>query len=321
MHKLTSEEKNEIYTSFLSANYFWVLVSIGIGILSHISRAMRWKLMLKPMGYFPSLKNTFLAVMIGYFANLALPRLGEVSRCGILAKYEKIPFQKSFGTVVTERAVDMIMLLIVFLLTFIVHIDKFSLFKNTTIVQNLIAKYNQLENPGSVYYIGIAIIVLLAFIFYKLRHKISHLKLYIKLKEIFFGFIEGIKSLAKMDKPYLFVFHSIFIWTMYWLMNWIVVLAIPETSHLGLDVGLAILAFGSIGIIVVQGGIGIYPWIVAEILLLYNVPETKGYAFGWLNWTGQTFMIVFVGLLALIFLPIVNQKKNEPSSELPKENI
>ena len=107
---------------------------------------------------------------------------------------------------------------------------------------------------------------------------------------------------------------------MYLIMNWIVVFSIPETSHLNIGVGLALLAFGSLGIIVVQGGIGIYPWIVAEILVLFNVPETKGYAFGWLNWSGQTLMIVLVGLIALVLLPILNKRKHELPSEQPKEN-
>ena len=177
-----------------------------------------------------------------------------------------------------------------------------------------------MENPSTVYYIAIGIVVLVFIVLFKLRHKISHLTIYIKLKEVFFGFIEGLKSLVKIEKPFLFIFHSINIWVMYLLMTWIVVFSIPETSHLGLDIGLAILVFGSIGIIVVQGGIGIYPWIIAEILVLFGVPETIGYAFGWLNWTGQTFMVVMVGLISLVFLPIVNNKKNGLSSAEPKEN-
>lgn len=310
MHNLTPEEKKEIYTSFLSADYFWIFVSIAIGVLSHVSRSIRWRLMLRPMGYDPSLKNTFLAVMIGYFANLALPRLGEVTRCGILARYEKIPMQKSFGTVVTERAIDLITLFIAFIVTFIIHFDKLSVFKESKLFLNISEKYNQLENPGALYFWAAGILLLIVFVLYRLRHKISNNRIYQKIKEIVLGFIEGLKSLVKIKNPWLFIFHSIMIWIMYLLMTWVIFFCLPETSGLGIDVGLAVLVVGSIGIILVQGGIGIYPWLVAETLVIFLVPEIKGYATGWLSWTGQTLMIISFGLLSMVFLPILNSKKN-----------
>ncbi|MBL7105774.1 MAG: flippase-like domain-containing protein [Bacteroidales bacterium] len=313
MHNLTPEEKKDIYKSFIGANYWWILLSIIIGIFSHISRSIRWIILMEPMGYKPRLKNTFFAVIIGYFANLALPRLGEVTRCGILAKYEKIPFQKSFGTVVTERGLDMLSLLTAFLINFFVNFDKLNLFKETSIYKNAVEKYNQLENPNYIFYIAFLIIILLSLIFYKFRHKISHTKIYQKVKEIVLGFYEGIKSLIKIKKPFWFIFHSVFIWLMYLLMTWVVFFSLPVTSHLGLNAGLAVLVFGSIGIIVVQGGIGIYPWIVAEILAMFYIPITKGYAMGWLLWTGQTVMIIAAGILSLIFLPIINNQKYEKS--------
>ncbi len=311
MHNLTPEEKKEIYSSFLSANYFWIGVSILIGIFSHISRAIRWKIMLEPMGYHPGLKNTFMAVMIGYFANMALPRLGEVTRCGILARYEKIPLQKSFGTVVTERGIDLITLVLAFLLTFLIHLDKLALFKTTTIYMNAAKKYNELENPGIIYWVSFGFILLLVFLLFRFRHKISHLRIYKSLKVVVLGFIEGLKSLVSIKKPFWFIFHSINIWVMYLLMTWVVFFSLPETSHLGLDAGLAVLVFGSIGIIIVQGGIGIYPWIVAEILAIFAVPEIKGYAMGWLLWTGQTLMIITFGILSMGILPVVNQKRKQ----------
>lgn len=308
MHNLSSEEKKEIYSSFLSANYIWVIVSIVIGVLSHYSRAVRWKLLMRPMGYNPSIKNTFMAVMIGYFANMALPRLGEVTRCGILARYEKIPLQKSFGTVVTERAIDLICLALAFIVTFVIHLDKLSLFKDSIIFRNLREKFDQIENPSTLYYTMGGIIVLIAVILYSLRHKISDNSIYQKIKEIILGFVEGLKSLTKIKNPYLFIFHSINIWVMYLVMTWIIFMCLPETADLGIDVGLAVLVFGSVGIIIVQGGIGIYPWIVAETLVMFMIPDTKGYAIGWLSWSGQTLMVITFGLLSLVFLPILNKK-------------
>ncbi len=310
MHNLTGEEKKEIYTSFLSANYLWILVSIALGVLSHYSRAIRWKLMLRPMGYDPSIKNTFMAVMIGYFANLALPRLGEVTRCGILARYEKIPLQKSFGTVVTERAIDLITLGLAFIVTFAIHFDKLAVFKESQLYQNLSEKYSQMENPGTLYFWVAGIGVLLFLVMYRLRHKISNNKLYQKVREIILGFAEGLKSLVRIKNPFLFIFHSLFIWFMYLMMTWVIFFCLPDTASLGLDVGLAVLVIGSIGIILVQGGIGIYPWLVAETLAIFMVPDLKGYATGWLSWTGQTLMVVTFGLLSMVLLPILNTKKN-----------
>jgi len=313
MHNLTKEEKKEIYESFLNANYFWIIISFIFALLSHISRTLRWMILLEPMGYVPRKKNTFLALMIGYFANLALPRLGEITRCGILLKYEKIPIQKSFGTVVTERALDLIMLGLIFIVSFFVHINKLKLFKESALYLNIAEKYSNIKNPNTIIFVIILIAGLIVFFFLRFRHRISHFKLYIKVKKIFFGFLEGLKSLVTIKKPFWFIFHTLFIWSMYLAMTWIIFFCLPETSHLNLDVGLAVLVFGSIAIVLVQGGIGIYPWIVAEILALFAIPSTTGYAMGWLLWTGQTLMVIITGLLSMIMLPIINSSPNEKS--------
>jgi uncharacterized protein (TIRG00374 family) len=311
MHNLTEEEKKEIYSSFVSANFWWIAFSIFLGLISHLSRAIRWKILIEPMGYHPRLSNTFLAVMIGYFANLALPRLGEVSRCGVLTRYEKIPIQKAFGTVITERGIDLISLGLAFLINFFIHLDKLSVFKKTTIFKNFNARYEELENPGIIYWVFFGIIAFIIFVLYKSRHRISHTTFYRKIKEIILGFIEGLKSLIKIKKPFWFIFHSILIWMMYLSMTYVVFNSLEATQHLNLGVGLAVLVFGSIGIVIVQGGIGIYPWIVAEILALFFIPETKGYALGWLLWIGQTLTIVIVGILSLTLLPVINRNRNE----------
>jgi len=248
--------------------------------------------------------------MIGYFANMALPRLGEVTRCGILARYERIPLQKAFGTVVTERALDLISLFLAFLINFFIHIDKLNLFKKTSIFKTAQQRYDQIENPGYIYWVTLFFFAIILYALFKFRKRISHTKFYKKIKEIILGFWEGIKSLIKIKKPFWFVFHSIFIWIAYLFMTWVAFFSLPETSNLGLDVGLAVLVFGSIGIVIIQGGIGIYPWIVAEILALFLIPGTKGYAMGWLLWTGQTFMIILAGIFSMILIPVLNNKIN-----------
>lgn len=310
MHNLTPEEKNDIFTSFRGANYWWIAVSVMIGILSHISRSIRWKLLIEPMGYNPRIRNTFLAVMIGYFANMALPRLGEVTRCGILARYEKIPIQKAFGTVVTERGLDFITLTLVFIINFFINFDKLGIFKESLIYIKFIERYNRIENPDYIFWLAALLLGFIIYLLLRFRHKISHTLFYKKLKEIVLGFFEGLKSLLKIKKPFWFIFHSLFIWLAYLMMTWIVFFSLPSTSNLGLDAGLAVLVFGSIGIIIIQGGIGIYPWIVAQMLALFFIPGTKGYAMGWLLWSGQTLMIIFAGILSMILLPIINHRKN-----------
>ena len=311
MHNLTDEEKNDIYSSFISANYWWVLLSIIILFLSHISRTIRWKILIEPLGYKPTNKNLFLALLIGYFANLALPRLGEVSRCGIVSRYEKIPFQKMIGTVVTERALDLLSLFIAFVLSFLLHLDKVAKFKELGIYRRARENFDKIENPGIYNWIMIISFIGLFSILIKYRNKISHFKWYQRIKNIIQGFFEGLKSLFKIKKPFWFVFHSVFIWVAYLFMTWVVFFSLPETSHLGLDVGLAVLVFGAIGIVIIQGGIGIYPWIVAQILALFYISGTKGYAMGWLLWSGQTIMIIVAGMLSIVLLPLLNDKKHE----------
>lgn len=309
MHNLGPEDKREIFSSFTSANYSWIILSLFIGILSHISRTLRWMILIEPLGYKVKFHNAFFSVLIGYFANLALPRLGEITRCSILARYEKIPLQKSFGTVVTERGIDFFTLVFLFILNIFIQIDKFSLFRETAVYRNSVDKYKLLENLSLLQISMVILFFILLFVLYKLRKRIFHNKLYMKIRSILFGFIDGFKSVLKIKKLGWFLFHSVFIWMMYLLMTWIVFFSLPQTSSLGLDTGLTILVFGTIGIVVVQGGIGIYPYIVAQALTIFAIPQATGYAMGWLLWTGQTLMIVVAGLISLILLPLYNKSK------------
>ncbi len=321
MRNLTPEQISEIFHSFKVAKYSWLILAFAMGILSHIFRTLRWKILMEPMGYYPSTKNVFMAVMIGYLANLAVPRLGEVSRCGILTRYEKIPFNKSFGTVITERAIDMLSFLLIFFLM---------IFTQSGRIQNYIEQkvYAPLENKlnfeliGQHYLLylilGFAIAGIFAIILVHRRYK--HSKLYLKFYNLFLGLLEGMKSLTRIKKPLLFVAYTVGIWVMYLLMAYVVFFSLPETSMLRLDAGLAVLIFGSVGIMIVQGGIGIYPAIVAETLFLWDVPETKGYAMGWLIWASQTLMILILGILSLIFLPILNKSKHDETGNHPTQD-
>ena len=312
LRNLTGAQKQEILNSMGNANYWWIALAIPLGVLSHFLRAMRWKMLIETMGYKPRNSNMFFAVFIGYFANLALPRLGEVSRCTILTKYEKVPFQKSFGTVITERVLDMLVFLFLFFLNLVLQAERLSGYIDEKIYKPLQAKLNlSFDLSGAFSIIMISFIVVFGIIFLIFRKKIAANKFYRKIKTMAYGFIEGLKSLVKVRNQWLFFFYTFSIWALYLLMAYVVFFSIADSSGLGLDAGLAVLVFGSIGIMVVQGGIGIYPAIVAETLVLYGVASVQGYALGWLIWTSQNLTLVIVGIISLILLPILNNRKNE----------
>ncbi len=311
MKNLTPGQKKEIFNSIKQADYRWLLLSGFFGIISHIARTLRWKIMMEPLGYKLEFINVFLSILVGYFANLALPRLGEVSRCGVLKKYEKIPFNKAFGTVITERAFDIFSFIILFFINFALQFNKLHTYTHEKIYLRL---SNKLSDPGvgnfHVYLI-LGIIVLILLLFFLFRKKISKTKSYIKFKNLLLGFWEGIRSLSKIKKPVWFILLTLIIWFLYLLMTYTCFRSLDQTAALGIDAGFTVLIFGSIGNMIVQGGIGIYPAIVAETLYVYNVPETTGYAMGWLLWSAQTFMLIFAGCLSLILLPILNTKNRK----------
>jgi uncharacterized protein (TIRG00374 family) len=311
LRNLSAEQKQEIILSMGNANYWWIALAIPLGILSHYIRAIRWKMLIETMDYKPKNSNMFYAVMIGYFANLALPRLGEVSRCTVLAKYENVPFQKSFGTVITERVLDMMVFMLLFFLNLALQAERLSGYIDENIYKPLQTKLHLSYNlSGAFAILMVAFAVVFGILFFVFRKKITSHKLYNKIINMAKGFVEGMKSLLKVRNLWLFFFYTASIWSLYLLMAYVVFFSIPDSSGLGLDAGLAVLVFGSIGIMVVQGGIGIYPAIVAETLVLYGVSSVQGYALGWLIWTSQNITIILVGIISLILLPIVNNRKN-----------
>jgi len=311
LRNLTPDQKKEIISSMGNANYWWIALAIPLGILSHYVRAMRWKMLIETMGYKPGNSNMFFAVITGYFANLALPRLGEVSRCSILTKYENVPFNKSFGTVITERALDFIVFVFLFFLNLALQAERLSGYINERIYKPLQAKFHlTYDLSGTLTLLMLAFVVVFALVFLVFRKQIVANKIYLKIKEVIVGFVEGMKSLIKVRNLWLFGFYTFAIWALYLLMAYIVFFSIPASSGMGLDAGLAVLVFGSVGFMVVQGGIGIYPAIVAETLVLYGVASAQGYALGWLIWTSQNLTIVLVGIISLVLLPLLNSRKH-----------
>jgi len=307
VRNLTEEQKQQIIAAFKEANYAWVVLAILVGIVSNVSRAIRWKMLLKPMGHSPKLSNTFMAIMIGYLANLAVPRLGEVSRCGILTKYEKIPFNQSFGTVITERIIDMICLIVLFIITFFVEHEKIYNYTIQTIVNPIRGKLS--INTLLFSFILLVGFVLLVFIFRK-KSKNSFLP---KIRSIIKGFIEGVISIKNVEKPFWFVFHSVFIWFVYYLTVYICFYCFKETALLKASTAMVVLAFGSVAVIITPGGIGAYPVIVTEVLSLFNIPVPIGFALGWIVWLSQTLELIIIGLISLLLLPLINKEGAKPA--------
>ncbi len=284
-------------------NYFWIAASVFLGMLSHISRTIRWNLMIEPLGHKPRTLNTFLAVMIGYLMNLALPRMGEISRCGVLARYEKIPFTKLVGTVVLERLIDVLMLLLLLVIVIFTQFGQVIEFlNNNPEVQEKLEKI--LYSP-----ILPVSIVLFLLVIWLSRHKIRASGLAQKVLGLFNQFAEGFRSIRDIKNKGAFVFHSVFIWVLYYLMLYCVFFSFEFTSHLTAWAGLTVFVLGSFGMVApVQGGIGAWHFMVIEGLALYGIDKADGKVFALLAHGSTTVMLIVVGLIALLVLPFVNER-------------
>jgi len=296
LSKLSSQDKADIVESFKSANYWWVLLSLFFGILSHLSRAYRWQFLLEPLGYRPKFANSIMTVLISYLVNLAMPRAGDVARGTAISKYEKIPFEKAIGTIIAERVADVIMLFSIIGLAFVLQADliKEQLFKDpSSILQKIFF---------------LILLLVIAVFFYRYIKKSENI-FFIKIKNFINGLIEGAISIFKMKKKWAFIFHTVFIWTMYVLMFYAVTFALPETTHLPFEAIIVGFVIGALSMALTNGGLGIYPVFVAGALILYNIEDNPARAFGWIMWTAQTLMVLLFGGLSFLFLPIYNRNK------------
>lgn len=293
-YSLSEISLDTLATYFKEANYGWIFLGLFFGILSHLSRAYRWKFMLQPLGYKPKFTNSTLAVLVGYLVNLALPRAGEISRATVMANYENIPFEKGFGTIVAERIADLIMMLLIVIITLFVQFD---------FIYNLLTKN---FNPTKIA-IGLAVLAIGFFIFTNFVKKAKSGFL-LKIKTFVLGLIEGATSIFKMKSKWAFILHTIFIWVMYVAMFWA---TIPAINGLHVPFGGILIGFiaGGFSIAATNGGIGLYPIAVTGALALFDVPTEPATAFGWIMWTAQTAMIIVFGGLAFLLLPIYNKTK------------
>tara|TARA_B110000037_G_scaffold223116_1_gene302302 strand:+ start:3871 stop:4830 length:960 start_codon:yes stop_codon:yes gene_type:complete len=291
----TNKEERELIFSYIkNADYRFLLLSVFFGILSHISRAYRWKFLLAPLGYKPRFINSILSVLIAYIANLGIPRSGEILRATILSSYEKIPFEKTFGTIIAERLVDLLILIGFILIALSLQFELiWGILKEKRISLNHL----------------MPVLVSLAILFFVVRllFKQERYPFITKIKTFCKGVLEGVLSLKTMPHKAIFIAHTLFIWTMYLAMFYVVKWTVYETSILGLNDLLPAFVIGGLAISATNGGIGIYPFSVAMMLAAFGVSNESGLAFGWIVWTSQTLMIIVFGSLSFFVLPLFNR--------------
>ncbi|TXN37987.1 flippase-like domain-containing protein [Flagellimonas hymeniacidonis] len=292
----TPEDREKILESIQNANLFWVFLSICIGILSHVSRAIRWNYLLAPLGHKPKLINNVLIILISYFANTLVLRSGEFLRATALNTYENVPFEKGFGTIVTERIIDVIMLLLV--------ITAALLFQTDVILG--ILQENGIGLAGSLILLLVGVLGL--YVAIRLIKK-STSKFAVKIKTFLNGLLDGVLSIFKMKNKAAFIFHTFFIWACYIGMFWVIKFTVPETTALPLGAFLVAFVAGSFAMVATNGGLGLFPIVVTAALSVYGVSKTSGDAYGWILWTSQTLMVVVFGTISFIVLPLLNRNR------------
>ncbi len=302
----------KIINDILDANMFWVSVSGLLSIIAFVVRAHRWNLLIEPMGYSPSLKNTTYSVMVGYLANYVVPRLGEVSRCGALSKAESIPFNKLLGTVIIERIIDVLSLLVCLILAAILEHKRLGNFFAENIFDPTISKVQQLGNSPwillMIILILISLIIAVTLLIKKTRKKGN-----LKITKLITGFIDGLRSVTSLKRPGLFIFQSILIWVLYYFGVYVTLFAFQFSSGLGGGGALFLLVAGGIGMSApVQGGIGAYHLLVSQGLMLYGVSKEDGLTFATLLHSLQLFLVIILGVASFLLL---FSKSKKPSAD------
>jgi len=304
LHQIPAEEWTK-FTLALKQSKLWIVFPVFIILgLSHFLRALRWRLIMEPLGYRPSIANTYLAVLIGYLANLAIPRLGEVLKCTLLAKYEHVPAEKIVGTIVAERAFDVVSLGIVFLLALGLQFNVIEAGWNQLKSQTTAPAIDANEGNWKMYLLVGICIVLIA-LFFILRKRIPTIMA--SIKNIISGIWEGVMSATKLKQHNLFFLYSFGIWFLYLLATYVGLHATAGTES-SFATAISCLAYASIGMILTPGGIGAYAYFMAKVLELNGVDYTLGLANGTLQWFSQFLIVIVLGGISLIILPIINKQ-------------
>ncbi len=293
-YSLSKVSVEELLVYAKNANYTWIVLGMFLGLLSHLSRAYRWRFQLEPMGYKIKLGNSIMAVFVTYLINYTIPRAGEVARASLLTNYEDVPFEKGFGTIVAERIADMLVMLGIITITLFLEFD--------FIYSFLIEKFDPIKITMAL----VGFVVLMIVFFTYIRR--SRSKIALKIKAFVNGLIEGALSIFKMKKKWAFIFHTLFIWGMYILMFYVTSFSLEETSNIPFAAILIGFIAASFSIAATNGGIGSYPLAIYAAFSIFGIAEEPSIAFGWIMWASQTIMIIVFGGLSLIYLPIYNRR-------------
>lgn len=294
-YSLSRVSIEELWEYAKKADYTWIILGMFLGLLSHLSRAYRWRFQLEPMGYDIRLGNSIMAVFATYLINYTIPRAGEVARASILTNYEDVPFEKGFGTIVAERIADLLVMCGIIAITLFIQFD----FIYGFVIETF--------NPIKIVFLVTALIFA-SFLFMRFVKR-SPLKFALKIRTFVNGLIEGALSVFRMNKKWAFIAHTLFIWLMYVLMFYVTSFSVEELHNMPFGAILIGFISASFSIAATNGGIGSYPLAVYAAFTLFDVPEEPSIAFGWIMWASQTLMIILLGGLSLIYLPIYNRYK------------
>jgi uncharacterized protein (TIRG00374 family) len=304
--EMTSAQKLQFWESLEHAKYIVIIPIAFIAILSHISRAIRWKIMIEHMGYHPSTSNTFYATMCGYLANTFIPRAGEILRCTLLSRYEKIPATKLIGTILVERVFDLFCYFIIVVFTILIQLNTVSDFLRKKL--SLISE-TKIAFSWWIILLVLAVAALAVFLVIKwiFKRHATHRHI-IKLKGFHIGLKEGVTTILKLKKRRSFLFHTVFIWAMYLFEIYVGFFALSATAGLGWAPALSVLSLATLAMIVAPGGIGAFPVAVQQVLLIYSIDNIS---FGWLMWSVATGIIIVAGLISFGLLIYNNKKIDE----------
>ena len=307
IRELTEDDKLQIRQALQRARYWLVIPVFAILFLSHYIRALRWRLLIESLGYQPARFNTFLAVMIGYLANQAVPRLGEVLKCTVLARYEKIPADKLVGTIILERIIDAITLLLIFGITLVIQPGLY----NQIIDTFFSSPDKPVDKKISGWIILLIFLSIMALIIgiWMLVKKKSFSDVSKLFRAIGSRIWQGLSAVQHLRKRGSFLLMTVLLWSLYLSGGYLGFYALQETSHYGIKEAFTVLSAGSVGMIVTPGGIGAYAYILEKTMQLYGLQKGIALAFGWLLWLAQTVVILLGGLFSFVAIPWYNKRR------------
>lgn len=297
-----SQDLPEVWEEIKGADTQWIVLSMVCGILSHLARALRWNLLLEPMGYKATTAGSFHAVILGYLVNMGLPRVGEITRPAVLSKLEGIPFNKLVGTVVVERVVDLLFTLLIAVAIFFLQFDLISEFVSSLFQDTDVGSFQ-------LYGLIIAVVSAIGVLIYRKREWFYTLPIISKLKSFIEGLLDGVKTIFHLKRKGLFIFYSLFIWVMYFFMPFFILYAFAGTSHLGFGAGLTVLLFGTAAMIVpIPGGVGTFEFLVPAALAIYGIAPILGNSYALVTHAIQFIVIIGVGIVSIIYFILKSRK-------------